>query len=314
MKIAIIGAGGVGGYFGARLAAAGEDVTFIARGAHLEAMRRNGLRVLSALGDLTLEQVKAESDPGRVGLVDVVMVAVKLWSTDDAMQDAKPLLGPATGVISFQNGVEAIDVATRHFGKPHVMGGVAHIAAVIDRPGVIRNSGTLARLTFGELDGGASPRARALLEACKRAGIDASLSDDIERAIWEKFVFIAGLSGMNSLTRMPTGPIRTDPVTREMLRDVMGEVAAVARSRGIGLARGIVDAQMQFIDGLPPDMVSSMLGDLTRRKRLEVEWLSGAVVRLGMETQVPTPLNRAIYAALKLYANGAPPAPEDRRT
>ncbi len=314
MRIAIIGAGGVGGYFGARLVAAGEDVTFIARGAHLDAMRRNGLRVLSALGDLTLDPVKVESDPSRVGHVDVVMVAVKLWSTDDAMRDAKPLLGPATGVISFQNGVEAIDAATQHFGKAHVMGGVAHIAAVIDRPGVIRNSGALARLTFGELDGGASSRAVALLEACTRAGIDASLSDDIERSIWEKFVFIAGLSGMNSLTRMPTGPVRSDPVTREMLRDVMGEVAAVARGRGIGLARDIVDAQMRFIDTLPPGMVSSMLGDLARGKRLEVEWLSGAVVRLGIETKVPTPLNRAIYAALKLHATGAPPAPEHRQS
>ena len=313
MKIAIIGAGGVGGYFGARLAAAGEDVTFIARGAHLEAMRRNGLRLLSALGDLTLEQVKAESDPSRVGAVDVVLVAVKLWNTEDAMQIARPLLGPATAVVSFQNGVEAIDIATRHFGKPHVMGGVAHIAAVIDSPGVIRNSGTLARLTFGELDGVASPRGTVLLEACRRAGIDASLSDHIERAIWEKFVFIAGLSGMTSLTRMPTGPIRSDPVTREMLRDVMAEVAAVARARGIDLAPDIVDAQMQFIDTLPPGMVASMLGDLTRGKRLEVEWLSGAVVRLGMEAKVPTPLNRAIYAALKLHADGAPPPSEDRR-
>ncbi len=314
MKIAIVGAGGVGGYFGARLTAAGEDVTFIARGAHLEAMRKNGLRVLSALGDLTLPQVKAESDPTRVGAVDVVLIAVKLWSTEDAMQSARPLLGPATAVVSFQNGVEAIDIAARHFGKPHVMGGVAHIAAVIDSPGVIRNSGTLARLTFGELDGSASPRASSLLAACKRAGIDATLSDDIQRAIWEKFVFIVGLSGMTTLTRMPTGPIRSDPVTREMLRDVMTEVAAVARARGVGLAPDIVDAQMRFIDTLPPEMVASMLGDLVRGKRLEVEWLSGAAARLGMETGVPAPLNRAIYAALKLYANGAPPPPGDRRS
>lgn len=313
MKIAIIGAGGVGGYFGARLAAAGEDVTFIARGAHLEAMRRDGLRVLSALGDLALEPVKAESDPGRVGPADIVMVAVKLWSTDDAMRSARPLLGPATAVISFQNGVEAIDSATRHFGKPQVMGGVAHIAAVIDSPGVIRNSGTLARLAFGELDGSASPRAGALLEACRRAGIDASLSKDIQRAIWEKFVFIVGLSGMTSLTRMPTGPIRSDSVTREMLRDVMGEVAAVARAKGIELAPDAVEAQMRFIDTLPPEMVASMLGDLKRGKRLEVEWLSGAVARLGAETGVPTPLNRAVYAALKLYANGAPPSRENRQ-
>jgi 2-dehydropantoate 2-reductase len=305
VKIAIVGAGGVGGYFGARLAAAGEDVTFIARGAHLEAMQKEGLRVRSALGDLHLKLVRATNDPAAVGPVDLAIIAVKLWSTEEAVESAKPLLGPHTGVVSFQNGVDAVDVLVRRLGRAHAMGGVAHIAALIEAPSVIRHNGTLARLTFGELDGTASPRAKAFLEACTRAGIEAHLSGDIQRAIWEKFVFLVGLSGMTSLTRMPIGPIREDPVTRELLRDVMNEVVAVARVKGIDLPPDTVDQQMRFTDDLPRDMVSSMLGDLRRGNRLEVPWLSGAVVRLGREAGVPTPLNRAIYAALKLHADGA---------
>ncbi len=308
MRIAIIGAGGVGGYFGARLATAGEDVTFIARGAHLDAMRERGLRILSPLGDATLAPVRVESDPARVGAVDLVVVAVKLWSTEEAMRAAEPLLGLASALLSFQNGVEAVEIASRRFGRERVLGGVAHIAAVIEAPGVIRTTGTLARLTFGELDGRASARTETLLAACTRAGITAAIAPDIERAIWEKFIFIAGLSGMNALTRMPAGAIRADPVTRAMLRDVMAEAAAVARARGVAVAPDIADATLRFIDTLAPEMTSSMLGDLTRGKRLEVEWLSGAVVRLGAEAGLPTPLNRAIYAALKLHAAGAPPA------
>jgi 2-dehydropantoate 2-reductase len=304
MKIAIIGAGGVGGYFGARLAAAGEDVTFIARGAHLEAMRKDGLQVLSALGDLVLKPARAESDPAKVGPVDIVLFAVKLWGTEEAAIGAKPLMGPDTGIISFQNGVDAIPVLTRVLGKQHVMGGVAHIAALIDRPGVIRHNGTMAKLTFGELDGAKSKRAQRLFEACQRAKIESYLVDDIQRVIWEKFVFLVGLSGMTSLTRMPIGPIREDTVTRELLRETMGEVVAVARAKGINLPPDVVDRQLKFADGLPADMVSSMLGDLKRGNRLEVEWLSGAVARLGLEAHVPTPINRTIYAALKLWAEG----------
>ena len=305
MKIAIVGAGGVGGYFGARLAAAGADVTFIARGAHLQAMQEKGLRVRSALGDLHLQPVKAVSDPAGVGPVDLVIIGVKLWSTEEAVEAAKPLLGPRTGVVSFQNGVDAIGILTRHLERGHVMGGVAHIAALIEAPGVIRHHGTLARLTFGELDGSASPRAKTFLHACERAGIEADLSQDIQRAIWEKFVFLVGLSGMTCLTRTPIGPIREEPFTREVLRDVMGEAAAVARAKGVNLPEDTIDRQMQFTDSLPRDMVSSMLGDLRRGNRLEVAWLAGAVVRLGKEAGVPTPLNRAIYEALKLHANGA---------
>jgi 2-dehydropantoate 2-reductase len=304
LKITIIGAGGVGGYFGARLAAAGEDVTFIARGAHLEAMRRDGLRILSPLGDLALTPTRAESDPARAGVADLVVLAVKLWSTEEALQSARALLGPATSVVSFQNGVEAAGLAAKYLGPPRVLGGVAHIGAVIDRPGVVRQTGALARLTFGELDGSPTPRATAFLEACRRAAIDAHLSDDIQRAVWEKFVFLVGVSGMTCLTRKPIGPIRTDPATRGMLHDAMDEVVSVARAKGIALPADTAERQLQFCDTLVPGMKSSMLGDLERGNRLEVDWLAGAVVRMGVETGVTTPVNLEIYTALKPYADG----------
>ncbi len=305
MKIAIIGAGGVGGYFGARLAAAGEDVTFIARGAQLEAMHKYGLKVLSPLGDLSLTPVKVESDPEIVGPVDMVLIAVKLWGTENAAQSAKALVGPGTGVISFQNGVDAVDVLTGAVGREHTLGGVAHIAALIEEPGVIRHNGTMARLTFGELDGSCSNRAQSLHRACRNAGIDAQLSQDIHRVIWEKFVFLVGLSGMTCLTRTAIGPIRDDPLTREVLRQAISEAVAVAGAKGVELPADTVDRQMAFTDALPADMVSSMLGDLRRGNRLEVEWLSGAVDRLGREVEVATPTNRTIHAALTLHAEGA---------
>ncbi|MBI2313720.1 MAG: 2-dehydropantoate 2-reductase [Betaproteobacteria bacterium] len=304
MKIAIMGTGGVGGYYGARLAAAGNDVHFIARGAHLAAIRSEGLKIESALGNLTVRPAKATDDPKAVGPAEIVMVAVKLWSTEEAVADAKPLVGPDTAVVSFQNGVDAVPTVSRILGKEHTLGGVAHIAAVIDRPGVIRHNGTMARLTFGELDGKASPRAKAFHEACLNAGIDAHLSEDIERAIWEKFVFLVGLSGMTTLTRLPIGPVREDPDTRAMFKNTMEEVVAVGRAKGIRFAADIVEKQLAFGDGLPKDMVSSMLGDLKRGNRLEVPWLSGAVARLGAEAGVATPVNRFIYTALKLHAAG----------
>lgn len=308
MKIAIMGTGGVGGYFGARLAAAGHDVHFIARGAHLAAIRSEGLRIESALGNLTVRPAKATDNPASVGPADIVIVAVKLWSTEEAAQDAKPLIGPDSAVVSFQNGVDAVPVLTRILGKEHALGGVAHIAALIDRPGVIRHNGTMARLTFGELNGKATPRARAFHEACVKAGIDAHISEDIERAIWEKFVFLVGLSGMTALTRLPIGPVREDPDTRAMFKTTMEEAAAVGRAKGVQLAADAVEKQLAFGDGLPRDMVSSMLGDLRRGNRLEVPWLSGAVARLGVEAGVETPVNRFIYTALKLHAAGGDPA------
>jgi len=306
MKIAIIGSGGVGGYFGARLAASGQDVTFVARGAHLEAMQKNGLKVLSALGDLHLPEVKATSDTSVIGPVDVVMIAVKLWATEEAAAAAKPLIGPNTVAVSFQNGVVAVDTLLPVLGKEHVMGGVSNIAALIEEPGVIRHNGNMANLFFGELDGKPSARSQALQVACKIANIRAETVADIRKAIWEKFVRLVTLSAMTSLTRMPAGPLRTDPDTRALMQQVMEEVVAVGKASGIGFDADIVAAQMANIDSIPPAMVASMCGDLRRGNRLELPWLSGHVAKLGKELGVPTPANAFVYAALKLYAGGRP--------
>jgi 2-dehydropantoate 2-reductase len=221
MKIAVIGSGGVGGYFGARLAAAGTDVTFVARGSHLEAMQNHGLQIYSALGDLHLDKVNCTADTASIGQVDVVMIAVKLWATDEAVAAAKPLIGPDTAVVSFQNGIVAADVVRGAHGDKHTMGGVAAIAALIEEPGVIRHNGQMASLLFGELDGSSSSRAEALLKACTDAGIQAKLSDDVHTAIWQKFVMLATMSSMTALCRMPIGPILKEPSTRGLLQQVM---------------------------------------------------------------------------------------------
>jgi 2-dehydropantoate 2-reductase len=306
MKIAIIGSGGVGGYFGARLAASGQDVTFVARGAHLEAMQKDGLKILSALGDLHLPEVKATGNTTIIGPVDVVMIAVKLWATEEAAAAAKPLIGPNTGVVSFQNGVVAVDTLLPVLGKEHVMGGVANIAALIEAPGVIRHNGTMANLFFGELDGKPSARSQALFVACKIANIQAELVADINKTIWEKYVRLVTLSALTSLTRMPIGPIRSDPDTRALMQQVMEEVVAIGKAKGVKFDADLVADQISKVDTYPATMIASMCGDLRRGSRLELPWLSGMVAKFGKELGIPTPANQFVYTALKLYANGRP--------
>jgi 2-dehydropantoate 2-reductase len=301
-----MGAGGVGGYFGARLAHSGEDVTFIARGSHLTAMRANGLQVFSANGDVLVKPVKASDKPAEVGQVDLVVVAVKLWSTQQALADARPLVGTNTAVVSFQNGVIAVDAITEVFGKERALGGVSNIGAVIEKPGVIRHTGSMASLTFGELDGKMSPRVQTFLEACTKAGIQARATDDIQKAIWEKYVFLVAASAMTSLTRLPLGPIREDPDTRALAAQIMSEAYAVGKAKGVRLDADLVDKLLQRLDGLPREMVASMLGDLERGNRLELPWLSGGVVQMGKALGVATPANAFIYAALKHYIDGRP--------
>lgn len=307
MRIAIIGAGGVGGYFGARLAAAGEDITFIARGAHLAAMRERGLQVLSANGDLLIHPVQATDDPASVGPVDLVIIATKLWSTDESIASASPLMGPATAIVSLQNGVDAEDKLVAAFGANRTLGGVANIAALIEAPGIVRHNGTMALLQFGELDGSRSARIAALEDACRRAKVDAKVPENILKAIWEKFVFLASLSAMTALTRLPIGPLREDPDTRGLFRQLAEEVVAVARARGVPLADDAVDAMLARLDGLPGGMVASMQGDLIRGNRLELPWLSGAVVSLGASNGIPAPAHGFVHAALKLHAGGRHP-------
>ncbi len=305
MKIVVMGTGGVGGYFGARLAASGEDVRFVARGAHLDAIKRDGLRITSKLGDLTVRPEKVSASAAEVGPADFVMIAVKLWGTQEAIDAVRPLIGPSTVVASFQNGVGAIDALKKAFGDKNVLGGVAHIATTIGEPGIITHTGTMAKLTVGEPSGGISPRVAAIAEAAKKAGIDVIASDDINRSIWEKFVFLATFSGVTTLTRLPKGPIFADADMKKMFTEAFNEACAVARARGVRLAADHETRGLAWADGLPAEMKSSMLHDFERGNRIEVEWLSGAVARLGGEAGVPTPVHRTIYAALKQFASGA---------
>jgi 2-dehydropantoate 2-reductase len=307
MRIAIMGSGGVGGYFGARLAQGGADVTFIARGAHLAAMRERGLSIEGAKPNLSMK-VNATDDPATVGPVDLVLFAVKLWDTDSALEQMKPLVGKDTAVVSFQNGVEKDVALGRAIGSAHVLGGVAYIAAEIARPGVVRQTGVTQRLVFGEFDGRRSERAEALLDACLRGGIDAVLSADIRREIWEKYVFLVGLSGTTAATRSPIGMVREHPGTRAFLLDLMREVVAVGRAEGVDLPDDCAEKRLAFADTLAYDMTSSMHNDLKNGRSLELRWLSGGVVELGKKHGMSTPLNRATAAILALYADGPPKA------
>jgi 2-dehydropantoate 2-reductase len=306
MRIVIMGAGGLGGYFGARLAAAGNDVAFVARGAHLAAIKQNGLRVTSARGDLHLLDVVATDDPSTLAPADVVMIAVKLWDTETAAETVKSLVRPGTAVVSFQNGVSKDAALARILGREAVIGGVGQIGVVIASPGVIAHTGTMAKLTFGELDNARSARVESLLATCTAAGIDAEIADDINLATWQKFAFLVGMSACTASMRSTLGPIRANPQTRDFLRDVIGEVVAVGRALGIPLAENFAEQRMAMIEALPPQMTASMQGDLARGNRLEVPWLSGAVVEMGKQVGVSTPLNRAVFDILALYANGTP--------
>lgn len=306
VRIAIIGTGGVGGYFGARLAAAGEDVVFLARGPHLEAIRRHGIVVSSALGDARVFPAKASDDPGSLGTAALVIVAVKNWDTEGAGAAAARLRAPGGEIVSFQNGVEAWDALARIAGDP-ILGGVAYITASIESPGVIRHAGMIQRLAIGDFSGRRSETAERFVAACRRAGVDAAIPADIRHAIWEKFVFLTAFSAMTALARLPIGPIRASPGARSLLERGMQEAADVGRARGAPLAPDAAARQLALADRLPADAVSSMLHDLTRGGRLEVAWLSGAVVRMGRELGIATPVHELASAVLELHADGAAP-------
>jgi 2-dehydropantoate 2-reductase len=307
MRIVIMGAGGLGGYFGARLAAAGNDVAFVARGAHLAAIRQDGLRVTSALGDLHLRDVAATDDPSTLAPADVVIIGVKLWDTEAAAIAVKPLVRPGTAVVSFQNGVSKDDVLAGVLGREAIIGGVGQIGVVIASPGVIAHTGTMAKLIFGELDNRRSARVEALFAACTAAAIDAEIAGDIRLAIWQKFVFLVGMSAVTSTMRSTIGPIRANPHARGFLLDVVREAVAVGRAVGVALPEDYAEQRMAFVETLPPQMTASMQGDLARGNRLELPWLSSTVVEMGARAGVPTPLNRAVRDILALYVNGTAP-------
>ena len=281
MKIVMMGSGGVGGYFGARLVAGGADVHFVARGAHLQAMRSQGLTIEGGPAPLHLSKVQVTDDPSSIGTADFVLIGVKLWDTAAAIEQVKPIVGPQTTVISFQNGVLKDRYLIDAFGISRVMGGVGYVATSIARPGVIQQTGTMQRLLFGELDGTTSERGQRLLEHCLKGGIAAQLSQNIQCEIWQKFVFLVGLSGTTTTIRTPIGPIRENPQTRAFLRDVMREVVAVAHGQGIDLPSDYAEQRLALVDDVAYDMTSSMHHDLEHSNKLEVRWLSGAVVELG---------------------------------
>ena len=304
MKIVVLGAGGVGGYFGGRLALAGSDVTFVARGAHLAALRQNGLTIKSPRGDAHLAKPQLAQHVGEIDRADLVLVGVKLWDTEAIAPTLKPLVDAGAAVLSLQNGVRKDADLRQHLPAAAIMGGVCYIAASIAEPGVIAHAGQMQRLIFGEYDGRHSPRAQALLAACTAAGIDAELSPAIERLIWEKFVFLVGLSGTTSLYRTPIGPIRTDPERRALLADAMREVVAVGRAKGVPLPADFAEGRLAFCDTIPETMTSSMETDLARGNRLELPWLSGDVVAQGASLGVPTPANAHIAEALTPFVMG----------
>ena len=306
MRIAVIGAGGVGGAFGAALAKAGADVTFVARGAHLAAMRQNGLRIEGGRGDTHLTPTQATDDPSSIGPVDLVLFCVKLWDVETAGAAIRPLIGPQTAVIPLQNGIDAGERLAPILGEGALMGGVAQISATIAEPGVIRQTGSFMRLIFGELDGRISQRGQAFLALCQRAGFDATLSERIETEMWMKFVLLASNAAITAATRQPGGRLRDDPDIAPYFAAAYQEVADLARAKGIALPADAVAKVVAGNRAAPPAMMASMAVDLIRGNRIELPWLSGKVVQLGRELGVPTPVHQLLYAMLKPFVNGAP--------
>ena len=299
-----MGAGGVGGYFGARLAQAGEDVVFFARGRHLEALRANGLTLKSTHGDARLD-VKVFEKPADTDPVDVVMFAVKLWDTESAAELLRPIVAKHTLVIPFQNGVESVERLQKIFPSEQVLGGSAYIATRIASPGVIEHIGQMARLQFGPIFPSQRPAVEKFLETCKKAGINAEIPDDVVRTTWEKFVFLVAVSSTTAVSRMPLGVVRADPDLRRLFEQALTETWKVGRARGVKLADDFVDGRMKFLDTLPYEMKASMAHDLEAGGRLEAPWLCGAVARMAREAGLDAPVNATVYAALKPYINGS---------
>ena len=300
MRVAIIGTGGVGGYFGGRLAQGGHDVTFVARGPHLAAMRAHGLRVDSIAGDFRLERVTATDRIEDVGPVELVLVCVKTWQVVEVADRLAPLLGPDTVVVPLQNGVEAPAQLQARVGRERVLGGIARIIAFVAGPGHIRHAGGDPFLELGELAGPATPRVSALVAALGALpGVTARALDDIQAAMWLKLMFVAGWGAVAVLAREPIGPLRSVPETRALLVDAMAEIERIALARGIAVPPGRIEATLRYVDALPPDGTVSLQRDLAAGLPSEIEAWSGAVVRLGREVGVDAPIHRIAYAAVQ---------------
>ena len=305
MRIAIMGTGGIGGYFGARLSEAGHEVLFVARGAHLQAMLAGGLVVNGDDEHLHIHPIEAVEDTSNSAPVDAILFCVKLYDAEGAAKCCLPLLGDSTYVITVQNGVECVDQLGAILGPQRILGGATYVAANIFEPGVIRHIGDSRRIDYAEQDGSRSDRAVEFLTACEGAGLDARLEDDMQLLLWRKFVFVAASSGLNAATRQPVGVMRDDPIIREVMIAAIEETVALSRALNIGLPEDISERVIYGLDNiLDPDAKASQLVDLERGRPLEVEWLSGGVHRLGEKLGVPTPVHSTIYAALRPFANG----------
>jgi 2-dehydropantoate 2-reductase len=298
MRIAVVGVGGVGGYFGGRLAQAGEEIIFLARGEHLHALHAHGLYVESIKGDCTIHPVQATADPAEVGIVDVVMLGVKAWQVSEAVQAIRPLIGPETCVVTLQNGVEAPDHVAAVLGAQHVLGGLCGLIAFIVAPGHIRHAGAEPFVRFGELDNRASPRAERLRQAFVRAGVQVDLPSDIHVALWMKLLFITPWSGIGAVTRAPVGVWRSLPETRAMVTQCLQEIAAVARAQAIALPEDAVEQTWALYETLPPGGTASLQRDMLAGRPSELEAQIGVVVRLGRQGEVPTPTHTFLYSSL----------------
>jgi len=307
MRIAIVGAGAVGGYYGALMARAGADVSFVARGAHRDAIRANGLRIIGVQGDFTVK-VAAEDDPGKIGPADVVIIAVKTYDNGSAFPIAKTLMREGTVVLTLQNGVDSAQDLARVVGEAAVIAGPTYIATAIDAPGVIRQTGSHRRIVFGEVfNPGAhvSPRVRALADLMLTADIHAEPVADARIPLWEKFIYLAPFAAFTGAARLPIGAIWGDEIARDAFMDAVREVERVARASGIGVAADVVEKIATYTAGIPASTRSSLLIDLSVGKRIEVESLPGSVVRRGAAVGVETPMMRSLYAVLRPHAGGA---------
>ena len=304
MRIAAMGAGGVGGYFGARLQQAGHDVVYFARGKHLAALKEKGLTLKSPHGSAQL-RVEVHEDPAQAKPVDVVLFAVKLWDTESAAERLRPIVGKSTVVIPFQNGVGSIERLRSVFPEENVLGGSAYIATRIAAPGVIEHIGTMAGLEFGPLMPSQRAAAEAFQAACQKAGINAKLADDIQRVIWQKFIFLVAVSSATAVSRAPLGVVRKDPELRWLFEQAMRETFRLAKARGVAVPDDYVDGRMAFVETLPAEMKASMAHDLENGGKLEAPWLCGAVAQMSAQAGLDAPVNRAVFAALKPFVNGS---------
>ena len=309
-RIAVVGAGAVGAYFGGRLAAAGHDVTFITRGAHLEAMQRHGLEIISADGKLRIPVVDARAQTNQVGPVDVVLFSVKAYDTEEAIELCHPVIGDDTFVLTLQNGVESVSRLSAVLGAGRVVGGATYAEVHVLQPGIVRRTGSTNRIDLAEAAGAKSRRALEIVDTLRDAGVDARLWTNMDAMLWHKFVLVAASSAVTALTRQTIGTVRSDPVMREMLVASIAETAAVGRALGVALESGLEGTVLHAFDNvMNADTRASQLTDLERGRPLELEWLSGAVHRLGQQAGVPTPVHSTAYAALRPFATGGDKVP-----